>query len=295
LKVLSPFSLLFLLPGLCLMGCVGSNGPAAPEKTDTSLFQSFGGDTIPCGEPVSITLWAGQSIDAGTVGVTITDGTLCIEIRTNDGWVLSETHVAVATELDSIPQTGSGNPKVGQFLFQTEHVPPVDSFSYCTDPLDYLYEAGDVFIAVHAKVLKLDAAGDIVQEETAWADGLPFPGRNWATYFTYFVEECSGGEECTLTVTYPNGGEELCVDYPYVLTWNSSGEPADPVRIELLRLGTVCRVIADGTANTGSYEWTAESCDGETDGYAIRVTELACGAVDESDGPFRILICGGGE
>ncbi|MBA7495557.1 hypothetical protein ES702_06144 [subsurface metagenome] len=28
----------------------------------------------------------------------------------------------------------------------------------------------------------------VVQEETAWGDGLDFPGKNWATYFTYHVQ-----------------------------------------------------------------------------------------------------------
>jgi hypothetical protein len=134
-----------------------------------------------------------------------------------------------------------------------------------------------------------------LQEETAWADGLPFPGNNWATYFTYYVEECTEGGECTLIVTFPNGGEELCVDFPYLLTWDFSGGSPEQVRIDLLRLGTVCQTIAEGAANTGSYEWTAQSCDGETDGYALRITELGCGAVDESDNPFRIVVCGGGE
>jgi hypothetical protein len=284
-----------MLSSVCFVGCLGTGDPVAPPDPAAPVFNSFGGDTIPCGEPVEITLWAGQDIDVGSVMVSIDGGTLCVAIQTTGGWVLTETHVAVATELDSIPQTGSGNPQVGQFLFQTEHNPPVTSFSYCTDPLDYLYEAGDVFIAVHARVELLDESGNPVQEETAWADGLPFPGRNWATYFTYFVEECTESEECALAVTYPNGGEELCVGFPYVLTWDYTGALPDQVRIELLRLGGDCLVIAESADNTGSYEWTAQSCGGEVEGYTIRVTSLGCGAVDESDGPFNIRTCGGGE
>jgi len=40
-----------------------------------------------------------------------------------------------------------------------------------------------------------------IQEETAWATGLPFPGKNWATYFMYHVQ-------CVLveTVAVPSDG-----------------------------------------------------------------------------------------
>jgi hypothetical protein len=259
------------------------------------VFQAFGGDTIPCGEEMTVTFWAGQHYDAGDVVVSVIDGVLCVDIQTTGGWVLTETHVAIATSLDLIPQTGSGNPKVGQFLFQTEHVPAVTSFQYCTDPLEYLYEAGNVFIAVHAKVERLDSGGTVVQRETAWADGLPFPGNNWATYFTYFVEECVGGDECALTVTHPNGGEEFCAGYPCVITWSSTSDASGFVRIELLQNEAVCRIIEESTANVGSYEWTAETCGGGPGGYLIRITDLACGAVDASDGPFRIMDCSGGE
>ncbi len=279
----------------CLAGCVGSGGPTGPSAGHVSTFAAFGGDTIPCGEPETVVLWAGQNFEAGSVTVSITGRVLCIDIETADGWVLTETHVAVATSLDSIPQTGSGNPKIGKFLFQAEHDPAVASYTYCTDPLEYLYEAGDVFIAVHAAVQRLDESGNVVQEETAWADGLPFPGNNWATYFTYTVDECFGGEECALTVIFPNGGEELCIDFPAVIAWDFTGESPEYVRIELLREGTVCSAIADSVANTGSFEWIVQGCGGHEDGYEVRITELGCGAVDVSDGPFRIVICGSGE
>ncbi|MFH1679585.1 MAG: hypothetical protein ABIH26_02960 [Candidatus Eisenbacteria bacterium] len=290
-----PFLLIVPLLVPCLIGCVESTNPTGPSGPSVPTFASFGGDTIPCGDPETVVLWAGQHHQAGSVTVSVVDGSLSVDIQTTGGWVLTETHLAVATALDSIPQTGSGNPKVGKFLFQTEHDPAVTSYTYCTDPLAYLYEAGNVFIAVHAKVELLDEAGNAVQEETAWADGLPFPGNNWATYFTYYVEECFGGEECALAVLNPNGGEELCIDFPSLITWDFTGEFPHYVRIELLRDGTECWAIADSAVNTGSFEWIVQSCDGHEDGYTIRITELGCGSIDESDGPFRIVVCGGGE
>ena len=48
----------------------------------------------------------------------------------------------------------------------------------------------------------------IDQDETAWGTGLDFPGKNWATYFTYFVQapnpECEGAT-CETFDQFPCG------------------------------------------------------------------------------------------
>lgn len=38
------------------------------------------------------------------------------------------------------------------------------------------------------------ALQDCIQEETAWGNGLPFPGKNWAMYFEYEVQKCEPEE-----------------------------------------------------------------------------------------------------
>ena len=93
---------------------------------------------------------------------------------------MTETHLAVAIELEDIPQTRKGNPKVGRFPHKHEGLGGAITDPY-TIPLDGL--SGEIIIAAHAV---------LVGGETAWADcGGPdayFPGNNWATYFTYTVQ-----------------------------------------------------------------------------------------------------------
>ena len=58
----------------------------------------------------------------------------------------------------------------------------------------------------------------VIQEETAWGDGFDFPGRNWATYIKYRVQQpCDAATECA--------------DFSVLNT----GDPGDPVE----GLGTV--------------------------------------------------------
>jgi len=293
------------LAGLWASGCSNQDGPISPQANGgprIDVFAAFPDGGIPCGDPLTVTLWAGQNIDVGTVTVTVVDEVLCVDIQTTGNWVMTETHLAIASSLDSIPQTGSDNPQVGKFLFSTEHDPPVTSFSYCTDPTLFIYEPGDVYIAVHASVELLDDAGSPVQEETAWADGPGFPGRNWATYLTYNVQSCDEGPDCELTVTFPNDGDTLCIDSDTMLTWTSlGGACGEDVSIELLLDGVPCMPIvpldeeSPPAPNSGMYPWFIQACGTVEYGYTIRITDLDTGLVDESDAPFYILLCDGPE
>jgi hypothetical protein len=94
-------------------------------------------------------LMAGQNIDVGTVYVWNDANSLYVKYETTGGWVMTETHLAVATALTGIPQTKTSNPIPGQFAYSTTHVPPVTEWTY-TVPLAGL---GDhPVIAAHAAV-----------------------------------------------------------------------------------------------------------------------------------------------
>ncbi len=294
-RTLVPPLVVLILLGL--YGCSETFGPTEsidlPPVRPTTQWE---GD--PCGEQTSVQFLAGQFIETGTVTVGNDEGSLCVQIVTSDGWVLEQTHVAVALSLEEIPQTGSGNPKIGQFALSAEHDPPLVSFDHCIDMAVYGYEEGDtLYIAVHGEVALLDAGGAPIQRETAWAEGTPFPGQSWAMYFTYVVQSCAPPPPPEgVTVVYPNGGEEFCVGEDIVIFWETVGEGcADFVSVELLHHGEVCAVLADNLVNFSFLDWMVESCDGDSTGYAIRVTDLTCGYADESDSTFVIREeCGGG-
>ncbi|MBD3237932.1 MAG: hypothetical protein GF330_14630 [Candidatus Eisenbacteria bacterium] len=93
---------------------------------------------------------------------------------------------------------------------------------------------------------------------------------------------------CTLTVTYPNGGESLTVGDAVTIGWDASGSCGGTVLIELLNTGQPCDTLAEAAPNDGSFAWTAAQCGGAAAEYAIRITDAASGASDQSDAGFGI-------
>lgn len=129
-----------------------------------------------CGEPKVVTIWAGQHIDAGTVTVTNCTESLCVKIQTRDGWMLYESHFAIANSCAELPRNKKGHLVPGRFPYSATHNPPVSEYGCCIPLGDW--EPGDtVSLAVHVVVKK---GG---QEETGWAD-------TWKGCFRYVVQEC---------------------------------------------------------------------------------------------------------
>jgi len=281
-----------LAAGVC--GCSETSHPegtTAPAGTGPVAMLDD-----PCGDPTIVTLWAGQFIDAGTVTVSNDAELLSVEIVCSPGWYMTETHVAVARTLEDLPQTGSGNPIVGHFDLATDHDPAVATFTYEISIAEYGYQLGDpLVLAVHAIVNRVNDQGAVVQTETAWGDGLDFPGRNWATYIEYTVQECVTPPACWLELDSPNGGS-FCLGSIGTIAWHGDGEACGTlVRIDLLYNGVACDVpIAESAPNIGTFEWEGiTGCAGASGNYSIRVTDLESGASDESNAPFVLLDCGG--
>ena len=146
----------------------------------------------------AVTLKAGQSIDAGSVTVSNDGVKLYVTYETIDGWELVETHLAIATSLEGIPQTKKGNPVPGKFAYSMEHDPAAIEYTYEID-LEWVIGT-ELYIAAQAEVQKavLDEFGEptyddegnqIFQTETGWGEGSDFAGNNWAMYFTFTLED----------------------------------------------------------------------------------------------------------
>ncbi len=97
-------------------------------------------------------------------------------------------------------------------------------------------------------------------------------------------------DPCAPLLSAPNGGESWLEATERTILWDAP-ECGDLVRLELVRAGSVCATIATETPNDGSHPWIVQSCGGSSDGYAVRVCDLASGECDESDAPFEIPIC----
>lgn len=82
-------------------------------------------------------------------------GTLVITLTTTDGWVMTETHVSVASNPADIPPTNMGNPTPGQFEYSTAHNPGVTTYTYDV-PWD---GSSPVYVAAHAALVHVNVAG----------------------------------------------------------------------------------------------------------------------------------------
>ncbi|MCB2211997.1 T9SS type A sorting domain-containing protein [bacterium] len=99
------------------------------------------------------TLWAGQNTAVGEVlvGHQAGENDVWIRYEMADGWCLVETHATFGYEFDEIPMTGSGNPKIGHFMYNDTHPP-------CTHVVNYVFEIpddfceADIYLAAHAVV-----------------------------------------------------------------------------------------------------------------------------------------------
>jgi hypothetical protein len=88
------------------------------------------------------------------------------------------------------------------------------------------------------------------------------------SYFTISVP--------SFTVTSPNGGENWTAGTEHTITWNYTGTSGTYVNIELLKAGSVNRIIYTyvpvGTGGTGSYAWTIPAIQTPGTDYRVKVS-----------------------
>jgi hypothetical protein len=188
---LSPVLVAFLLPAI--PGCLDDSGsPKAAVLGVTSAGT--------CGEPLDVALLACRNTPVGSVTVSNSEDTLYLLVATRDGWSMTLSHLALGCDPAELPQTRSGNPVPGRFPYSRSYIPPASQDLYAL-PLPS-FPCREIFVAFHADVAQLDSSGRTVREESAWAAGEPFPGRNWGMYFRYSVRTCEPPPPPTTFVTY---------------------------------------------------------------------------------------------
>jgi len=127
-------------------------------------------------------LIAGQHHTAGEVTVERDGDDLIITYRTNGDWTISATHLSIGNcEDETIPTTGSGNPKVGHFEHSSDHSTGVNEVVYV---LNVSVLEDRYCFAAHAVV------SGPTGEETAWAEGPQFEGRSWAMFVEANLSDC---------------------------------------------------------------------------------------------------------
>lgn len=136
---------------------------------------------------VSTALIAGQNMTAGTVDVTF-DGTyLSITYSTTPEWTIGVTHLSIGSCADDpIPTNGGGNPQIGHFEYSDTHPDGTHEVTYIIDASDF---DDNYCFAAHAEVSSASS------NETAWAEGLDFPGNSWAMYVSSNLSDCPGDDD----------------------------------------------------------------------------------------------------
>lgn len=137
-------------------------------------------------EIISTELFGGQTILVGSLEVTNDEEFLYVTYITTNDWYLNETHLYVGP-FDELPTNNSNTPVPGHFPYSEDHVGLVNTYTY-TIPLEGLPDC--YIIAAHASVYKI-VNGEVVQSETAWGFGTPFPNTNrWGWYMDYCTQVC---------------------------------------------------------------------------------------------------------
>lgn len=164
------------------------NKPASISKGPTGNGGGLTGreaDTPPTSActPSVVTLFAGQTIDAGNVTVTNDVNFIYVTYNTANGYVLTQTHLFVG-DCALIPVNKPGNAIPGQFPYTSAHS-NLTSYTYQI-PIMAIPIGSCGCIAAHAVVVKLNAAGQVVDQQTGWGNGTVInPTGQWGMKFSY--------------------------------------------------------------------------------------------------------------
>ncbi len=178
-------SLVVVLSFLLILGLSGCSTLTSGEKDFSGPTRGFGESS-----PDTFPLYAGQNTDVGEVKVWNDGEKVYVKYQLSEealaeGWRIYETHLAVGTTLEDIPRNKPGNPQVGHFPLGDKSLGGVaEAGPYYISLEELGVDCGEnIIIAAHAVVKKSVAE----KGETAWGGTEDFPGKNWATYFTYTV------------------------------------------------------------------------------------------------------------
>jgi len=177
MKKLYYLIILTVILGLALTGCsLLSNVGQVPTSEQSGIAYLTKGTEA---EPDSFPLYAGQDMLVGEVLVWDNGiDELCVKYQLNDaaileGWLIYETHWAVADDKSGIPQTKKGNPIPGQFPYGDDELEGVAFYEECISFEDLGVECGEeLVIAAHTAIQKLEPVSEECLVSGAGSDNV---------------------------------------------------------------------------------------------------------------------------
>lgn len=172
------------LLALTLTACSEPTGPALDAAIAVQDINATAGKTC-------VELFAGQTTDAGDVCLAVSGNNLAVTYTTTGGWQLTGASLWAGLTLAAMPQTNTGNPKIGLFPYQSgtlaagattyQFLLPLSAFGLDASMTSCL--ATKVLLAAHANV-RLPNGDGTFRTETGWGDGQRLVTRgSWAMYF----------------------------------------------------------------------------------------------------------------
>jgi hypothetical protein len=151
-------------------------------KIENSTIYSRGDSSSFC--PATITtLIAGQTINSGDVTVTNDSSYFYVTYRASNGYSLKETHLYLGA-CEFIPVNKTGNPIPGHFPYNGFHA-NIATYTYQI-PVSLIPAGLCGCVAAHAVVVRVDANGTIIEQQSAWGNGTVInPTGNWGMKFNY--------------------------------------------------------------------------------------------------------------
>jgi len=190
---LCAFSLIAVM--ILFTGCDKTNNPMVVDKPTVdgpSLWV-----TSPPSNAYSTPILAGQDIDVGDVYIWNTSTQLYVYYRiepstdAGEGWLMTEYHCDVELTWADVPKNGQGVPEPGHFYYKSEEVlDPGITEKLLVIPLTTAMEdAGSVVIVAHCVVVQYDNDGNIIQTQTGFGFGTPFPDiHRWGWYIEWDLD-----------------------------------------------------------------------------------------------------------
>ncbi len=198
----------------------------------------------PCGVKV-VDLWAGQTIDAGSVTIYNDNTNLYVTTFSSAGYVsgTEQLKMWVGTDLLNMPQNRQGIPIPGQFPYKiTTDGNTTYTFTIPLNSLPLINNCGQsVYVVVHADVLANNGSGS-TSSETAFGGDVAGTGPRWWFYTSYMVECCSNPPVFDKSETaFAKGG--------YVFTTDKKSNPENLPTLGLTknRWGWAINIKNDGT------------------------------------------------
>lgn len=213
-----------------------------------------------CGEPMDFTLWAGQTINAGTLTVYNDATNLYLTFNSTEGYqdVPENIKVWAGTDLLNLPVNSQGTPVNGDFPYKLT-VAPGEHIATMTIPLSGIVDYDEsvcgkqiIHVVAHVDILAKDGEGP-VGPETAYAGDIPGENTNRWYYRLEYTPQC-----CTDTPPPTEGTMETAFikfnktgDFGtgYVFTTNKKSNPENYASLSLNqnRWGWAGNITTDGT------------------------------------------------